>query len=754
MKQKLLKRTVLLLCALVAGMSSVWAEDVVFDFNQDTENYGSGVEPLSKTDLVEGTTTFTNDDVTIKYTTKGGNTNLRWWTDGLRVYKDNVFTIEAVEEIESISVEGSITIVETSSTGGTISSNTWTKPTAGGVKSVSFKGNHTSGNKTITTVTVTLKSNTPSIAASNLTIEDNATSGEIEYTINNPVEGKSLTAALKSGDWISDVTVDAANNKVTFTATANTSETDDREGVITLTYGGTLATKDITVTQKKLVAYTVNITAPTGGTLVIKNGEDAVTSGTKFRKGTVLTVVATPNSGYRFDGWKTTIGETTTAGTGDTWTLNANVTFSADFTELSSAHSVDFYFNGNQLGETIQYNEDETIAFPTVPAKAGGKTFIGWAEAAITTPTDVAPTTVKSATMGTADVCYYAVYATIASESWTETDLASLTTSDVFVFSDGNYAMNNDGGTGSAPSANSITVSTTTHQITSTVTDNLKWNLSGNATDGYTFYPNGSTKTWLYCNTTAASGSNNNIRVGTGERKVWTVNGNGYMLTKDTNTDRYLSIYGSQDFRGYINTGNGAFVPKFYKYSATYSAYSSVIAPESITVSDVGYATLVSESPLDFTGVTAYVVSAINSGSVSLTEVTEAPANTPVIIEAAEGTHNLSIVTSASAVGTNLLLASDGTVTGDASTIYALGKKNETVGFYLVGDGVKVPAGKAYLNTSAGVKEFLGFDFNGQTAVSAVKAAAENGVIYNLAGQRVNRAQKGIFIVNGKKVVK
>ena len=36
--------------------------------------------------------------------------------------------------------------------------------------------------------------------------------------------------------------------------------------------------------------------------------------------------------------------------------------------------------------------------------------------------------------------------------------------------------------------------------------------------------------------------------------------------------------------------------------------------------------------------------------------------------------------------------------------------------------------------------------------VNAEAAPAQNGAIYNIAGQRVSKAQKGIFIQNGKKV--
>ena len=149
-----------------------------------------------------------------------------------------------------------------------------------------------------------------------------------------------------------------------------------------------------------------------------------------------------------------------------------------------------------------------------------------------------------------------------AGDTWEEASLASLTSTDVFVIVGNNYAMTNDNGTGSAPATVAVTVAD--GKITSTVDDNIKWNVSGNATDGFTFYPNGSSTTWLYCNTTAGSGSNNNIRVGTGNRKVFELTNDNQIITKDDNTARYLSIYNNADWRGYVNT-NSAPAIKFYK---------------------------------------------------------------------------------------------------------------------------------------------------------------------------------------------
>ena len=58
-------------------------------------------------------------------------------------------------------------------------------------------------------------------------------------------------------------------------------------------------------------------------------------------------------------------------------------------------------------------------------------------------------------------------------------------------------------------------------------------------------------------------------------------------------------------------------------------------------------------------------------------------------------------------------------------------------------------------NQTSGDGALLGFEFkNIATGIQTVNNnAANNGVIYNLAGQRVMNAQKGLFIINGNKVV-
>ena len=179
---------------------------------------------------------------------------------------------------------------------------------------------------------------------------------------------------------------------------------------------------------------------------------------------------------------------------------------------------------------------------------------------------------------------------------------------------------------------------------------------------------------------------------------------------------------------------------------------------EAVTVPASQYMTYCNATrALDFTDVTAYKVSAVGADYVTLEEITQAPANTPVILKATAGTYGLNVVASASEVTGNKLLVSDGTVTG-GDGIYALASKGDpaVVGFYKVRSTVTIPAGKCYLDTNTSAPEFLGFDFNGETTginTLNVERGTLNGEVYNLNGQRVAQPTKGLYIVNGKKVV-
>ena len=168
-------------------------------------------------------------------------------------------------------------------------------------------------------------------------------------------------------------------------------------------------------------------------------------------------------------------------------------------------------------------------------------------------------------------------------------------------------------------------------------------------------------------------------------------------------------------------------------------------------VGEAGYATLY-DTTTGYTlngDVKAYVAN-LKETWLELTEIENVPVGTPVILKG--GYYNKTAADLAAINVANDLKGTD--VDTEANgTMYILAKpEGEEVGFYKA-EGT-IPAGKAYYQSSSNVKAFY-FDFAGDaTGIENLNNQNTlNTPIYNLAGQRVNKMQKGINIVNGKKVL-
>ncbi|MEE1309188.1 MAG: hypothetical protein UHJ41_03710 [Bacteroidaceae bacterium] len=175
-----------------------------------------------------------------------------------------------------------------------------------------------------------------------------------------------------------------------------------------------------------------------------------------------------------------------------------------------------------------------------------------------------------------------------------------------------------------------------------------------------------------------------------------------------------------------------------------------------------GYATYVPEvKDIDMSGfasdgLAAYTVSFAPEGWANLTKVTKIPVGSAVVMKGNAGSYKLPYTTGAAALTGNDLKAATADVTADG-TQYVLADGAEGIGFYLVEAGSTIAAGKGYLEIPAGngVKGFYGFEAGDATGISDIDANVDaNAVIYNLSGQRIQKAQKGINIVNGKKILK
>ena len=171
-----------------------------------------------------------------------------------------------------------------------------------------------------------------------------------------------------------------------------------------------------------------------------------------------------------------------------------------------------------------------------------------------------------------------------------------------------------------------------------------------------------------------------------------------------------------------------------------------------------GYATFSWPVPVDFSdfaGKARIATSdALADGFVSRVAITKVPANTGVILEGDAGSSLLSTTREATddAKSNILVSTADGPVTvGSADKFFALAKHDKGVGFYRCNKDVVIPQYKAYINSSANADAFL---FEETTGISNVEATADNAEVYTISGVKVEKAaQKGIYIVNGKKVV-
>ena len=138
------------------------------------------------------------------------------------------------------------------------------------------------------------------------------------------------------------------------------------------------------------------------------------------------------------------------------------------------------------------------------------------------------------------------------------------------------------------------------------------------------------------------------------------------------------------------------------------------------------------------------------------------PAKTPLLMKAtAAGEKTAEVTTEEGSAATNNMLK--GTLTADEETTggdkyYRLTMHNgTTLGFYWGaenGGAFKPGANKAYLAVpAAAAKE--GFAFGETTGINNVNANEnESGKIFNLAGQQMKSAVKGVYIKNGRKYVK
>ena len=693
MKKTTLFKTVLLLCALIVGSLNGWADEVTWDLSKKTYSTGSNWVTWSSDYVTMTNSSASGGTSALNYL--GGDANKR---TSSRFYSGNTLTITPTSDY-SIS---SIVFTATSESYATaLQNSTWTNATA--VASS-------------TTVTVTPENG------------ENVCSASIGGTCGfSQVVVTYSSSDTRTAVNINSLTFDPTSLVVGSGLTSQATAGHDTQACTTATFTyESLDEKVATCTSEGVITAVAKGTVGIKATMSIPNDDPA------YRVGTA--------------------------------------TITQYFTVTNPTHNAIFMANGVQF-DSKPVEEGESITFPASnPGDKGGKTFVGWLATEIDGTTNVKPSFVTSAKMGNADQTYYAVFATENSSITTTTDditlgdtevsgSAYVSWNNISLTTDAVYAGNNAGGndaiqlrsgTSKGSSVHSGIVSTTSGGKVKKIT--VVWN--SNTADDRTLDIYGKNAVYasvedLYSAQSATQGT----KLGS--------------IVKGTSTE--LTVTGDYTYVGLRSNDGAMYFDKisidWESGSVDYSDYCTSIV-ETATVTSVGWATFSSDYALDFTdveGLEAYMITGYNGANIVKSQVKgTVPANTGLLLKGAKGNYVIPVVGSSSTdVSANKMVAGTGaSVSAEAGkTKYVLGVNGSTgkAEFQkIVSTSATVPAGKAYLLFNEEIKaRALQFDEGETTAISEVRGLKSDvrGEFYNLNGQRVAQPSKGLYIVNGKKVM-
>ena len=239
------------------------------------------------------------------------------------------------------------------------------------------------------------------------------------------------------------------------------------------------------------------------------------------------------------------------------------------------------------------------------------------------------------------------------------------------------------------------------------------------------------------------------------------------------------SVEADEATEWYSNNGNdnsNISIPVKGKYDITFTFDGTTVTgvatktAEAVTIGAAGWATTVTNSALDFSNseVEAYTATVSeDKTTVSLTKVDNVQAETGLVLKGAKEakTYYIPVAESSSTEKGSLMHSSTASYNiwqptdGTVNTFYGLTvNKDSEAQFVKINaeNGYALPAQKAFLmiNRPAGQEaRTLTVVFGEATGINAVVAEKNVEGIYNMNGQRVTAPAKGLYIVNGKKVV-
>ena len=167
---------------------------------------------------------------------------------------------------------------------------------------------------------------------------------------NGTLEVKNGIAPITSGDQIAEGTT------LTVSATADQGYRVDsiKAGDVKVTNGGTFTVTKATVVTafvSQIPSFVITINQPANGTLEVKEGSNVIATGSPVLEGTVLTVSATANTGYRLDSIKVVNVKIANNGT---FTVTEAVTVEAFISQIPPVTKFKVSYNPSMQGGQIR----------------------------------------------------------------------------------------------------------------------------------------------------------------------------------------------------------------------------------------------------------------------------------------------------------------------------------------------------------------------------------------------------------------
>lgn len=174
-----------------------------------------------------------------------------------------------------------------------------------------------------------------------------------------------------------------------------------------------------------------------------------------------------------------------------------------------------------------------------------------------------------------------------------------------------------------------------------------------------------------------------------------------------------------------------------------------------LSVGAAGYATLIAPVALEIPAGVEVYTAAFEGGKAKLTSISDViPANVGVVVKAAQGTYNFNITTTEN-VATSALNGVPNTANvASESAAFILANGKHGVGFYKLSSANRTIHGfRAFYTAPAEAQAVSAFLLEDNvTGIEEIETSADKAPIYDLSGRRVAKAEKGVYIQNGRKI--